>query len=121
MSELFRLKRIVSSWIGGVRHRKKRRISSYEHDDARMILNDLGLQMTPEALAFVADDRFRREDFLMQLYAAEEELGIDLIKDNIMLDPALSPTVYEREGKLAFTAAIRGEEYIVAEFDYPKA
>jgi hypothetical protein len=49
MSEFDRLKRAVTSWISGVRIRKKRRIATYQDDDALMILTDLGLQMSPEA------------------------------------------------------------------------
>jgi hypothetical protein len=120
MSEFNRLKRAVGSWIGGLRHRKKRRVSTYQSDDALMILSDLGMQMSPEALIFVSGDSIRREDFLMQLYAAEDDLNVDLIKDNVMLDPALNPKVYEVEGKIGFTVVVKKEEYLVAEFSFEK-
>lgn len=120
MSEFQRLKRIVGSWIGNVRIRKKRRMATYQDDDALMILTDLGMLMSPEALVYVSNDSTRREDFLMQLYAAEEDLGLDLIKDNVQLDPRYSPKVYEVEGKIGFTITHNGEEYLVAEFPFVK-
>ena len=53
MSEFQRLKRVVNSWLGGVRIRKKRRVATYQDDDALLILTDLGLLMSPEALVHV--------------------------------------------------------------------
>jgi hypothetical protein len=120
MSEFDRLKRAVTSWISGVRIRKKRRIATYQDDDALMILTDLGLQMSPEALIYISNDGTRREDFLMQLYAAEEDLRVDIIKDNVMIDPALQPKVYEVEGKIGFTIMHKKEEYLVAEYAFVK-
>lgn len=120
MSEFSRLKRIVGSWIGAARIRKKRRAATYNDDNALMILTDLGMQMTPEGLVYVSNNSLRREDFLMQLYAAEEDLNVDIIKDNVMIDPALHPRVYEVEGKIGFTVIVKGEEYLVAEFPYQK-
>lgn len=120
MSEFQRLKRAVSSWIGGVRHRKKRRLATYQDDDALLILNDLGWKMSPEALEHVAGNSLRREDFLMQIYAAEDDLGVDLIRDNVMLNPDLNPKVYEVESKIGFTVVVKGEEYLIAEFPWEK-
>ena len=119
MSEFYRIKRIVNSWLGS--RNKRRRSATYEKDDPRMILNDLGLQMSPEALAFVADDSFRREDMLMQIYAAEEELDVDLVLDNVRFDPIWDPKVYVGDQKFAITVVVRREEVVVVEFDYPDA
>lgn len=119
MSEFYRIKRIVNSWLGS-RH-KRRRSATYEQDDPRMILNDLGLQMSPEALAFVADSSFRREDMLMQIYAAEEELDVDLVLDNVQIDPIWDPKVYVGDQKFAVTVVVRKQEVVVIEFDYPDA
>jgi hypothetical protein len=120
MSEYQRLKRVVKSWIGGARIRKKRRLSTYQDDNALLILNDLGWKMTPAALEHIAGNSTRREDFLMQIYAAEDDLGVDLIQDNVMLNPAYDPKVYEVEGKIGITATIKGEEYLIAEFPFEK-
>lgn len=120
MSEFSRLKRVVGSWIGGMRIRKKRRMATYQDDDALLILTDLGLLMSPEALIYVSQNSTRREDFLMQVYSAEEDLGIDIIKGNVMIDPALSPKVYEVEGKIGFTIVHKKEEYLIAEFAWEK-
>lgn len=120
MSEFNRIKRIVGSWVGNVRRGKKRRLAQYQDDDALLILNDLGLQMSPEALEYLAGNSTLREDFLIQVYAAEDDLGLDLIKDNVMIDPALDPKVYELEGKIGFTISWKKEEYMIAEFEFPK-
>ena len=119
MSEFDRLKRAVTSWISGVRIRKKRRIATYQDDDALMILTDLGLQMSPEALIYISNDGTRREDFLQQLYMSEDELDIDLILDNVMIDPHWQPRVVEEGKRIAFLATVRGEELIIAEYTQP--
>jgi hypothetical protein len=118
MSELKRLKRVFNSWLGQARKTKKRRLSTYDQDDPRMILTELGLQMSPDALIFMTDDSFRREDFLMQIYAAEDELDVDLILDNRELDPRWDPKVYEEEGKIIFTVTVRKDEFVIAEFEF---
>ena len=114
MSNIDRLKRVVKAWYAGLR--KRRRTAVYEKDDPRMIINDLGLQMSPEALSFIADSSFHREDMLVQIYAAEEELDRDLVLDNIRLDPAYSPKVYETEDRIAVTMIVKGEEVVIFEF-----
>jgi hypothetical protein len=116
MSELHRLKRVFGSWIGKLRHRKLRRTSVYEFDDALLILTDLGMLMSPEALEYVSGNSTRREDFLQQIYMSEDELGIDLIQDNVRIDPQWNPLVREEGNKIAITIIHRGEELIVAEW-----
>lgn len=100
--------------------RKKRRVATYQDDDALLILTDLGLLMSPEALIHISQNSTRREDFLMQVYSAEEDLGIDIILDNVVIDPALSPKVYEIEGKIGITIVHKSEEYLVAEFAWER-
>lgn len=117
MSELHRLKRVFDSWIGQIRKGKKRRVGVYEEDDALLIINDLGMKMSPEALVFMTENSTRREDFLMQVYIAEDELDLDLIRDNVMIDPLYDPQVYEEEGKVVFAATVDGDEYVIAEFE----
>lgn len=120
MSEFQRLKRVVNSWIGNVRLRKKRRLATYQDDDALLILSEMGWKMSPAALEYVSGNSTRREDFLQQIYAAEDDLGVDLIRDNVMLNPDLDPKVYEVEDKIGFTVTYKGEEYLVAEFAWEK-
>lgn len=114
MSELRKLKRLVNSWMGSMR--KARREAEYKEDDPRMIINELGLQLSPEGLKFIADDSFRREDMLMQIYAAEEELDVDLVKANVMLDPIWEPKVYEEKNRIAITVVVDRDEVIIIEF-----
>jgi hypothetical protein len=119
MSELKRLKRVFDSWLGQVRKTKRRRLSVYDQDDPRMIINELGLSMSPDALVYMTENSTRREDFLMQIYAAEDELDVDLVRDNREIDPRWSPAVYEEDNKIVFTATVDGDEYVIAEFPFP--
>lgn len=114
MSNIDRLKRVVTTWVGSMR--KRRRPAVYEQDDPRMIINDLGLQLSQEALSLIADNNFYREDMLVQIYAAEEELDRDLVVDNIQLDPQYSPKVYEDENRITVSILIEGEEVVIIEF-----
>lgn len=115
MSNLQRLKRLTKSWIGSLR--KRRRSASYEQDDPRMIINELGLQMSPETLTFLADSSYHREDLLVQIHGAEEELDIDLIRNNVEIDPIWDPKVYEDDSLILFTVVVDEEEVIIVEFD----
>lgn len=121
MSELKRLKRVFDSWLGQARKRKKRRLGTYDQDDARMIITELAMQMSPEATVYMTDDSTRREDFLMQIYAAEDELDVDLILDNHQIDPRWDPKVYEEDGKIVFAATVGKDEYVIAEFAFPNS
>ena len=116
MSELQRLKRVFGSWVGNIRHRKQRRSGVYTHDDALLIITELGLLMSPAALVFVSGNSTRREDFLQQVYMSEDELGIDIIKDNVQIDPKWNPMVHEEGNKVAITIIHKGEELIIAEW-----
>lgn len=117
MSELQRLKRVFGSWVGKIRHRKVRRTSVYNQDDALLILTELGMQMSPQALEYVSGNSTRREDFLQQVYLSEDELDVDLIEDNVRIDPRWNPTVREEGNKIAITVIHRREEMIIAEWD----
>ena len=119
MSELSRLKRVFDSWLGQMRKTKRRRLSVYDQDDPRMIINELGMVMSPDALVYMTENSTRREDFLMQIYAAEDELDVDLVQENREIDPRWYPNVYEEENKIIFTATVDGDEYVIAEFPFP--
>lgn len=119
MSNYSRLKRLTRAWIGSMR--KRRRPNAYEQDDPRMIFTELGLQMSPETLSTLSDNSYYREDFLVQLHSAEEELNLDLVLDNTSIDPVWDPKVYEENGKVMITATVDGEETIVAEFNLNEA
>jgi hypothetical protein len=119
MSELKRLKRVFDSWLGHARKKKKRRLGTFDQDDPRMIITELAMQMSPEATEYMTENSTRREDFLMQIYAAEDELDVDLILENREIDPRWDPKVYEEDGKIVFAATVGKDEYVVAEFVFP--
>lgn len=117
MSELDRLKRIVKSHLGRVRLRRTR---DYSRDDARMILTDLATQMRPEVYNHLVDSSFIREDFLQSIYAAESELGMDLVEDHLQFSADANARVVEEDGRVAITVKPKREEYIIAEYKLPE-
>ena len=68
MSELYRIKRIVKSLIPRTPRNPDRR---YSYDDARLIINDLAMSLSPEMLAYLVDSDEVLEDFVLSLYELE--------------------------------------------------
>lgn len=116
MSTFNRLERIVKSWVG-----KARRNVYYDFDDARAILNELGLQMSPEALAHMTSSDLIMQEFLDCVYAAEDVIGRDLIQHNKEINPLYEPKVYEEDGWIIFTITRRTKELVYGEFPMPGA
>ena len=114
MSNLKRLYRVFKSWTG-----KVSRDVYYEFDDARMILTDLGIQMSPETFAYLNSKDELLDSFLHQIYATEDHTGRFLIENHTAIDPIYEPKVYELDGKATFTIQVKGKEIIFAEFDLP--
>ncbi|MCB9231356.1 MAG: hypothetical protein H6581_06830 [Bacteroidia bacterium] len=114
MSNLKRLTRVIKSWKG-----KITRDVYYEGADAFMILTDLGLQMSPQTLAYLTSSDSLKDDFVDGLYAAEEKAGKLLVVDNQMIDPAYDPKVYEEGREVIFTVKIKDKEVVFAEFPLP--
>ena len=114
MSVRKRLKRVVKSWTGVL----SRDEIYYSYDDARMILTDLGMQMSPEALAYLTSSEEIMEEFLGQVSAVEKKLGLNIIKDQYSIDPELQPKVYEIEGEIIITILHKGVESILVEFPF---
>ena len=114
MSVRNRLKRVVKSWTGVL----SRNEIYYSYDDARMILTELGMDMSPEAFAYLTGSQEIMDEFLGQVSAVEKKLGINIILDNSRIDPELSPQVYEIDGEIIITILDKGVESILVEFPF---
>lgn len=116
MSELRRLERLAKSLIPRIPRGEDRQ---YTLEDARHMINELGLQMSPEALAFMTGDSNRLDDFLMNVYHLEEKVGKKVTTDSRSIDERYEPKVYEEDGTLAFSVTWRGKERVFAEYQVP--
>ena len=115
MSELNRLKRIVKSYIPRTPRDPKRR---YSYEDAHLMINDLGMSLSPEALSFLVNTDTVLDDFVGSVYELEYKLKRKATTDLKTLDPELSPKVYEEYGRIVFTATYDGEEWVFAEYSF---
>lgn len=113
MSDLQRLERIAKSLIPRIPRGANRQ---YKLEDARNMINDLGMQLSPEALAFLIDNDVFLDDFLMGVYHLEGLTGQKVTTDFATIDDKFSPKAYEQDGKIVFTAMWKDKERVFAEF-----
>jgi len=116
MSELHRLQRIIKSVIPHTPRSADRR---YDFGDARMMINDLGMELSPKTLAHLVNSDTVLDDFIHSVYELEHKLGRKSTTDLSIFDPELQPKVYEEGKRVLFTIVIKGEEWIFAEYEIP--
>lgn len=114
MSEFERFTRLVKSIIPRFSDSE---YQSYALADAKMMINELGLSMSPATLAYLISKDDILDDFLDGVYALEKKAGGKVITDSATIMTDYDPKVYEKEDKVVFTAKIEGEEYLFAEYD----
>lgn len=114
MSELKRLERIVRSLIPRIPRDPDRQ---YSLADARNMINELGLQMPPEVMAYLLERDAILDDFISSIYDLEARLNRKVVQPQGTLDEQLQPRVRVEEGKVAFTIEHRGQEKVFAEYD----
>ena len=117
MSEYKRFKRIIKSVIprfpqGGERN--------YSHDDAKMIINDLGLAIPPKVLAKMLESNTLLEDFINHLYHLEADIRKRVVNEFSVIDPKFEPKVHNEDGMLGFTVRHKGEEIVFVEYRIKK-
>ncbi|MEL6624890.1 MAG: hypothetical protein AAFQ83_05975 [Bacteroidota bacterium] len=110
-----RLKRLIKSVIP--RFTTTSAGSRYRLEDAKVMINDLGLQMSPETLAKMLSRDDILDDFLMSIHELERDLKQKVITDFYTIDPLLAPKVYDLGKEVGFTIISRkGEEIVFAEY-----
>ena len=116
MSELYRIKRIVKSLIPRTPRNPERR---YSYSDARLIINDLGMSLSPETLAYLVDSDEVLEDFVLSMYEMEYTLNRKATNEITVIDPELKPKAYEEDQRVVFTVFYDNEEWVFAEYSTP--
>lgn len=116
MSEFKRLTRLIKAAIPRFPRSADRQ---YKLSDARNMITDLGMQMSPEALEYMTSDDNRLDDFLMNIYHLEADIRKKAITEFATIDIELLPKVYEEEGKLGFSVTHKKKEIVFAEYDFP--
>lgn len=116
MSEYNRLKRVVRSLIPDFSAKRKDIDQYYEAEDARMMINELGMQIPPKVLKALVNSDVALEEFINGVYLVEDEIRRQIITDRSIIDPIYEPKVYLEDGLIGFTVSHKGEEIIFAEF-----
>lgn len=88
----------------------------YEAEDARMMINELGMQIPPKVLKALLNSDVAMEEFINGVYLVEDEIRKSIVTDRSIIDPTFEPKVYLEDGRIGFTITHRGEEIIFAEF-----
>lgn len=114
MSDYKRLKRLLKSLIPRFPRDEDRQ---YSLADSRNMINDLGLQMSADTLAYLVGDDKILDDFLNNVYYLEDDIGRKVITDYATIDMKYNPRVYEESDLVGFSVTYRGEEIVFAEYD----
>lgn len=117
MSEFKRLKRLAKSLIPRFPRDEDRQ---YSLDDARNMINDLGLSLSPEALGYVIHDDKILDDFVNGIHNLENKLRRKVVNEQALINPDLDPKAYEEDQTVGFTVTYKGEEIVFAEYDLPE-
>ncbi len=113
MSDLQRLKRIVKSLIPRIPRKSELR---YDYGDARLMINDLALDLSPQTLSYLVNNDMVLEDFINSIYDLEHQLRRQVTTRMNTIDPELLPKVYEESNSVTFTVKFDGDEWIFAEY-----
>ena len=116
MSDFKRLQRLIKSAIPRFPRGSE---YSYSLEDARMMINDLAMSMSPEALAFMTSKDTILEDFLECIYHMEDRVGKRIVTEFAVIDAKYHPQVYEEDGLLGFTIQHKNKEIVYAEYELP--
>lgn len=116
MSDFTRLQRLAKSLIPRF---SRERTRHYNHDDARNIINDLGLQIPPRVLSFLISSDTLLEDFINSLYALEDHLRKPVVTEYATLDSSFMPQVYVEPHEVGFSITHKGKEIVFAEYPLP--
>ncbi|MCI4667878.1 MAG: hypothetical protein MRZ79_06930 [Bacteroidia bacterium] len=118
-SEYKRLKRVAKSLIP--RFNKSPNRKHYQLNDAKHMLNELGMQMSPALLKYLTEDDRNLDEFIDGIYALEDELGVPVVNEFGSVRPDLSPQVYvvTEERVIGFSVVYGGEEIVFVEYTIP--
>jgi hypothetical protein len=116
MSEFKRLERLVKALIPRLPRAENRQ---YQLADARHMINDLGMHIPPEVLAYLLAQDAILDDFLMSIYALEKELRRKVVTEFATIDEALEPKVYVEEALIGFSVTHKARELVFAEYQLP--
>lgn len=118
MSELSRLQRLARAIVPNFGKKRER---YYNFDDAKMMINELALDIPPDMLAKLLDNDTLLDDFLMGLYQIEDHIGKrDVVLENHTLNPAYQPRVYVEGNQIAFSlthGSLMKKEVVFAEYE----
>jgi len=115
MFEQFRrLKRVAQSYLPHLSSEANR---EYSYEDARMMLTDLGLQMSPEVLDTLLSRLDVLDDFILSIYQLEKEIKrTDIVTEFCTIDMKYEPHVYADSRFIGFTITHEDEEILFAEY-----
>lgn len=120
MSDFKRIQRLAKSLIPRF---PKNREKYWEHSDVRNMINDLGLQMSPEVLSKLVNNDQVLDDFISSIYQLERRINREVITEFATIDTDYDPKVYVEDGEVGFSITHKGKEIVFAEYklgDLPK-
>ena len=111
---LERLKRMTRARLPNIFGSRER---YYNFDDARMAINDLGIEIPAPMLQKLLDNDEHLDDFITALYEVEKLMGVDsILTPFATLESKYKPKVIVTDNHVAFTLHHKSEDLIFAEY-----
>jgi len=117
MSDFKRLQRIAKSMIPRLSFRSQ---AEHSMEDARDMINDLGIQIPPKALALLLSKDEILDDFAEGVVALKREIKRDVLDEFGLIDAELEPQVLVDGQTVAFFVMHKKESLIFAEYTLPE-
>ncbi|MDX2250581.1 MAG: hypothetical protein SF052_27615 [Bacteroidia bacterium] len=114
MSDFKRLARLTKSIVPRFERGRSRYLN---HDDARMMINDLGMQMSPEVLKKLIFNAEILEDFINSVYQLEQKINKEVVTEYATIDIEYNPKVYVEGHTVGFSITYKDKEVVFAEYD----
>lgn len=108
-----RLTRIVKSWTGKGEPLNR----YYSFEEAKLIVNDLALDLKPETLDKIISSDEILDEFLGYIYTIEKKINKSIVNNLGVIAEEFEPKAYEEGNMVAFSLNHKGKEVVFAEFD----
>jgi hypothetical protein len=116
MSDYRRFRRLAKSIMPDFSRSRRDIGQYYDNDDARMMINELAMEIPPKVLKALLRSDKAMDDFINGVYLAEDDIGKRIVTDRAIISSQYAPQVHIEDGVLMFTVRHKGEEIIFAEY-----
>ena len=91
----------------------------YQWEDAKSVINDLGMNMDERQLAYLLSKNTILDDLVSRIAQMEKKFGEQLITREKVIDPRFDPRAEMVDEYMRITILLKGRERVLAEYEIP--